>query len=232
MKDIKTVLADRKFSVFLILLGVFFWCPFWSFFNLCAIYIDENLDTAALYSNVSALPLIGTWLANFLSEVGEDGTRKLLGETISHTGYFIMIFQLFVSRVSEKFDGMKTFLFGLLIAAAGFVIIGAAAYTAPVIVILGIGIFALGEMIASPRIQEYITWIAPKEKAGLYMGTNFLSTGIGAAVGGLVYTPLSGYYVNIGNPEYIWFILAVHLIVGIGAIKLFIHKMGEFKELE
>ncbi len=231
MNDIKTVLADKKFSLFLVLLGVFFWCPFWSFFNLCAIFIDENLDTVALYQNVSALPLIGTWLANFLSEVGEDGTRKLLGETISHTGYFIMLFQLFVSGVAEKFDGMKTFIFGLLVSAIGFVIIGSAAYTAPVLVILGIGIFALGEMVASPRIQEYITWIAPKEKAGLYMGTNFLSTGIGAAVGGLVYTPLSGVFVKNGNPEYIWFVLAIHLIVGIGAIKLFIHKLGEFKEL-
>ena len=47
------------------------------------------------------------------------------------------------------------------------------------LVFLGIFLFAVGEMIASPRIQEYITWIAPKEKAGLYMGSNFLAVGIG-----------------------------------------------------
>ena len=41
-------------------------------------------------------------------------------------------------------------------------------------------------MISSPRIQEYITWIAPKEKAGLYMGSNFLAAGIGGALSGLL----------------------------------------------
>lgn len=227
--EMKIVLADTKFSIFLILLGIFFWCPFWSFFNVCALYIETHLDTATLYLNVKAV--LGTWVANFLSEVGEDGTRKLLGETISHTGYFIMIFQLIVSRVAEKYDGMNTFLVGIFIAALGFVIIGASAYLAPAIVILGIGIFAVGEMMASPRIQEYITWIAPKEKAGLYMGTNFLATGIGATVGGLLYTPLYGTFENMNKPEFIWFVLAAHSVVGILAIKIFIKKMGKFKEL-
>ena len=33
---------------------------------------------------------------------------------------------------------------------------------------LGILFVAIGEMVSSPRIQEYITWIAPKEKAGMF----------------------------------------------------------------
>ena len=49
-------------------------------------------------------------------------------------------------------------------------------------------------MISSPRIQEYITWIAPKEKAGLYMGSNFLATGIGGVTSGVIYTTLYGYF--------------------------------------
>ena len=111
-------------------------------------------------------------------------------------------------------------------------IIGFAKLTPPAIVLLGIAIFALGEMISSPRIQEYITWIAPKEKAGLYMGTNFLATGIGAAFSGVTYTTLYGYVRSVGHPEYVWYALAAHLIVGIGVIKLFTAKLGEFEELE
>jgi proton-dependent oligopeptide transporter, POT family len=48
--DIGTALSDVKFAAFLVLLGVFFWLPFWAFFNLCALYVDSDLDTAALYT--------------------------------------------------------------------------------------------------------------------------------------------------------------------------------------
>ncbi len=228
-KDIYTALSDYKFLLFLILLGVFFWIPFWSFFNLAAIYIDRNLDTVRLYMNIKSV--FGTGVANVLSRVEEDGTRKLLGETIAHTGWVIMVLQLFVSRVAEKFKGMPTFLFGLFISAIGFTIIGVAKPFPPALVLLGIVVFALGEMISSPRIQEYITWIAPKEKAGLYMGANFLATGIGA-FSGMIYTPLYGYFRSLGHPEWVWFAIAAHTIIGMIVIYIFTKTMGEFEELK
>jgi MFS family permease len=227
-KDIVIALSDYKFALFLLLLGIFFWIPFWAFFNLAAIYIDRTLDTARLFSNIKTI--LGSGIANFLSHE-ENGVRKLLGETIAHTGWIIMILQIFVSRVAEKFSGMPTFLFGLFIMAVGYVVIGMANISAPAIVILGIIIFALGEMISSPRIQEYITWIAPKEKAGLYMGCNFLATGIGA-FSGLIYTPLYGHFCDNGHPEWVWYVLAAHTLLGMLVIYVFTKIMGEFKELE
>ena len=98
------------------------------------------------------------------------------------------------------------------------------------LVFLGIFLFAIGEMISSPRIQEYIMWIAPKEKAGLYMGTNFLATFIGATLSG-IYTWVMGLYQDMGHPEYIMYTLTVHLILAILAIYLFTRTLGGFKEL-
>ncbi len=99
------------------------------------------------------------------------------------------------------------------------------------LVFLGIFLFAIGEMISSPRIQEYIMWIAPKEKAGLYMGTNFLATFIGAVFSGF-YTMLMGTYEKAGHPEYIMYTLAAHTILGILAIYLYTRAVGEFTELQ
>jgi len=229
-RDIWIALSDGKYLLFLILLGVFFWLPFWAFFNLAAIYIDKNLDTARLFMNVKSV--FGTSFANFLSHQTEDGTRKLLGETIAHTGYVIMLLQIFVSRVAERFRAIPTFLSGLFIMFAGFLVIGISHFTAPAMVLLGIALFALGEMLSSPRIQEYITWIAPKEKAGLYMGTNFLSTGLGGALSGVIYTSLYGYFRDGGHPDYVWYVLGLHMIVGLIAIHIFTRTLGEFKELE
>ena len=229
-RDIGTALADVKFSVFLLLLGVLFWLPFWSFFNLCALYVDSNLDTAQLYRGVRSI--FGQAFADFFSRQAEDGTRHILGETISHTGYIIMILQLGVSRVFERLRAMPSFMIGLVVAAAGLAVIGLARWGASSLVFLGILLFAVGEMITSPRIQEYITWIAPKEKAGLYMGSNFLAVMIGGFTSGFIYTTLYGRFNAAGAPERVWFVLAAHTLLAVVGFWLFVRIAGEFKEQE
>jgi dipeptide/tripeptide permease len=230
MKEIGIALRDIRFTLLLILLGIFFWLPFWAFFNLSAVYVDRNLDTARLYNDIRSV--FGTWFANVFSHKDDNGVRRILGETLSSTGYIIIFLQVLVSRISERFRAMPSFLVGLFMVTAGFLIIGIAKISAPSIVFLGIFIFAIGEMISSPRIQEYITWIAPKEKAGLYMGMNFLATMIGATLSGITYTALSGRFNDRGIPEYIWYVLAAHTAIGIIVLTVFTRIIGEFKEQE
>jgi dipeptide/tripeptide permease len=142
-----------------------------------------------------------------------------------------MIFQFMISAFFERFKALPTFFFGLMVAAFAFAVIGYAFVAAPALVLLGVLLFAIGEMVASPRIQEYITWIAPKEKAGLYMGMNFLAVMIGGGLSGF-YTYLYGVFDNMGQPDYVWYVLAAHTVVGIIIIFLFTKLWGEFKEQE
>jgi dipeptide/tripeptide permease len=230
MRDIGIALSDLKFATFLVLLGFFFWLPFWAFFNLCAIYVDRNIDTARLYLDLRGV--LGRGVADFLSHTDESGVRRILGETISHTGYIIMLVQVFISRWVEKFRAMPAFMVGLFVSAVGFGVLGLARTSAASLVFLGIFFFAVGEMIASPRIQEYITWIAPKEKAGLYMGANFLSVMIGGATSGVIYTTLYGRFRDAGHAEHVWYTLAVHMIVAVLVLWVFVRVAGEFKERE
>jgi dipeptide/tripeptide permease len=121
---------------------------------------------------------------------------------------------------------------GLGVAALGFFVLGQAAVSAAVLVFPGIFLFAVGEMVASPRIQEYITWIAPKEKAGLYMGSNFLAVGLGGATSGVTYTTLYGHVKDLGHPEYVWYALAAHFVLAIVVLNAFVKLFGEFREQE
>jgi dipeptide/tripeptide permease len=226
-KDIGIALSDIKFSSFLIILGLFFWLPFWAFFNVLAVYINDYLDTAALFAGVSGV--IGEGITKALISSNESGVWRINAEAISHTGYIIIIFQLLVSRVFEKRDAIKSFMIGLFIAALGFLSLAFSVTSFQGLVFLGVFLFAVGEMIASPRIQEYVMWIAPKEKAGLYMGTNFLATFIGAFSSG-IYTWIMGRYESAGHPEYIMYTLAVHILLGVLAIYLFTRKLGGFEE--
>ncbi len=227
-KDMGEALSDVKFLTFIILLGVFFWLPFWAFFNVLAVYIDVHLNTAVLYEGVSSI--IGTGITNIISS-NDGGIWKINAEAISHTGYIIIVFQIVISTIFEKRAAISSFLFGIFIAAAGFVVLGLSATMANELVFLGIFLFAIGEMISSPRIQEYIMWIAPKEKAGLYMGTSFLATFIGATLSG-IYTGVMGSFEEAGTPENIMYVLAIHSVVGILAIWIFTKTAGEFKELD
>jgi proton-dependent oligopeptide transporter, POT family len=229
-QDLGIALSDGKFLLFLFLLGVFFWLPFWGFFNMIGTYIDQNLDTANLYLAVQGV--LGTGIANFVSHVDEHGVRHILGESIGNTGMFIIVFQLVVSSVSQRFTAMPVFLTGLLTICLGFIVLALAKVIDPSFVFLGIFLFAVGEMMASPRIQEYITWIAPKEKAGLYMGSNFLATSVGGLFSGVAYTSLSGHFIGIGHPEYTWFLLGAHIFIGAVAIFIFTKTLGEFKEMD
>ncbi|MBK8975853.1 MAG: MFS transporter [Planctomycetes bacterium] len=228
LAEIGTVLKDAKFTIFLALLGAFFWVPFWAFFNLCALYVDSNLDTAALYGSIRSV--FGTGVANFFSEE-TDGVRRVLGETISHTGWIIMLLQIPVSYVFERFRPMPSFLFGLAVCSAGFVVIGMAKADSAWLVFPGIALFAIGEMISSPRIQEYITWLAPKEKAGLYMGTNFLAVAVGA-FSGVLYTSLYGSFGKGGHPEHVWYVLAGHMALAIVVFTVFRKVAGDFRTHE
>ncbi len=226
--DLRKVLSDKKFMLFIVLLGVFFWLPFWAFFNVLAVYINDYLNTAELYLSVKSV--LGAGITNIISSSSEGGW-KINAEAIAHTGYIIIVFQLLVSKTFEKRSAIPSFMFGLLMAAIGFVVLGFSVTSAGSLVFLGVFLFAIGEMISSPRIQEYIMWIAPKEKAGLYMGANFLATFIGATLSG-IYTWLMGSFEESGHPEYIMYTLAAHTILGILAIYIFTKTVGEFKELE
>ena len=64
-KDMGEVLSDYKYLIFIILLGVFFWMPFWAFFNVLAVYIEDYLNTATLYLDVKSV--LGAGITNIIS---------------------------------------------------------------------------------------------------------------------------------------------------------------------
>lgn len=226
--DLGAVLSDKKFMLFIILLGVFFWLPFWAFFNVLAVYINDYLNTASLYQSLRSV--LGSGITSIVSN-NTDGVWRVNAEAIANTGYIIILFQIAISKTFEKRPAIPSFMLGMFIAAVSFVVLGLSAVSFNALVFLGVFLFAVGEMISSPRIQEYILWIAPKEKAGLYMGANFLATFIGATLSG-IYTGLMGTFEEAGNPEYIMYTLAAHILLGIVAIFIFTKFAGAYKELE
>lgn len=117
----------------------------------------------------------------------------------------IVIFQVLVSYLIGFIAPLTAMIIGILIAAVG---IGMAAWTySGWLVTLAITLFAFGEMMASPKSQEYVGRIAPEQKVGMYMGYYFWAIALGYIFGGRLSGELYGSLArDLGRPDIMWMI--------------------------
>ncbi len=172
-----TVLKDSKFVMFLIImLGM--WTMYMQLFFTLPIYITQWIDTDGLYNSLPEF-LAGIFGAS------ENGLGIIRPEMmINIPAFTIIAFQVFMSNRLKNLSPIISMIFGIFFIAAGFSIMSFS--MAGITIILGAVVLAFGEMASSPRIQEYISRIAPKEKVALYMGYSFLPVAGGNLLGGLL----------------------------------------------
>ncbi len=120
----------------------------------------------------------------------------------------IIVFQILVSFIIQRWKPFPVLVVGTIVAGTG-IALGSVALTG-FLVIVAIVVFAFGEMIASPKSQEYVARIAPKDKVALFMGYYFVSFALGNLFGGI----MSGWgYQRIArdanNPELMWILFGL-----------------------
>ncbi len=171
-----TILKDIRFDLFLLIITGM-WMMYMQIFFTLPIYITEWINTSDLYNSSSIIAAIfGTT---------ENGTGIIRPEMILNIpALTIIIFQVFMSNRLKNIHPVKSMIFGISIIAVGFFIFSYS--TLGTLLVAGIVILAFGEMASSPRIQEYISRIAPKDKVALYMGYSFLPVAGGNIFGGLL----------------------------------------------
>ena len=202
------VLGNLKFVFFLVFVGLF-WFLYVQLYNLMPLflrYIDPNAPVE-IYT-----------LANPV---------------------MIVCFQLLLTRMVKKWTPVKSILFGVGVTTAGMLLnvlpalllpdltrkaslLGLALPAAGMVLIVSIASMAVGEMMASPRIYEYIGAIAPKGQEGLYLGYANLPIAIGSFFGGPLGGRLFEHFISDPvragepiNPVAMWLIIA-----GIGVVSM------------
>ena len=104
--------------------------------------------------------------------------------------------------------------------------LGLAIPFAGIFILLSIASMATGEMMASPRIYEYLGSIAPKGQEGLFMGYASLPIALATIVGGTIGGKMFEHYISdpprpagADNTVRMWLIIAgigVLSIIGLG----------------
>ncbi|RLD83570.1 MAG: MFS transporter [Bacteroidetes bacterium] len=168
--NIWTAVKDMKLLVFLIIM-VGFWTMFNQLFYTLPNFIDQWVNTSVIYNSLADIsPALAAAIG---TEQGTIAPEML----VNLDAGAIILFQVLISTLVMKWRPINAIITGISITAIG---IGVAFGTGNgFYLILGIFIFAIGEMASSPKFTEYVGRIAPRNKEALYMGTSFLPVAAG-----------------------------------------------------
>ena len=168
--NIWEAIKDSRLSVLLVIM-VGFWTMFNQLFYTLPTFIEDWINTKALHNSIAE---VSPWIASAMSGGGDSVNPEML---INLDAGSIILFQLIVSYFVLRIRHVSAMITGFIIAAIG---IGVTFYTGNgLYTILGIMIFAIGEMMTNPTFSSFIALISPKGKEALYMGTYFLPIFLG-----------------------------------------------------
>ncbi len=188
--DAIITLCDLRFVVFLAICSAFYFM-FMQVTDQMTIFIAQWVDT------------------NDVARTFADWTgMKFFADMAAHGGQFnpewivnvdagsIILLVVLVSYFMGKIPPILAMTIGMFVACVGF--IWAGMMTTGWSCVLGIFVFALGEMACGPKLSEYVGLIAPPEKKALYMGYSNIPFAFGWTganlIGGPVYDLLSNKY--------------------------------------
>lgn len=181
--DTISTLKDKNFLIFL---GIFsgFWFMFMQLWDLLPNFIDEwvtSKDIAPFFAAISP----GNVLAS-----GNVKPEML----INIDAFAIILLMIPIAWMTGKFHPMVALIGGMIVSVVAFVFAGVT--QVGMVVALAIFIFAIGEMMCSPKFSEYIGLTAPPDKKALYMGYSNIPFAVGWGLGNFI----SGFlYESLGS---------------------------------
>ena len=192
-----------------------FWVLYFQMFDSVLWYVRAYVDAAPLNNTLNAL----------LGGMGLPPNWRFDIEhvTVINAGTIILL-QLLVSKIVKNTKALPTMIFGIFLGTVGMAIL--AINTSIWTLLLGIGIFSVGEMTAHPKFISYIGQTAPRDKVAMYMGYIFLYGVIGSSIGGVLGANLYVTFVDeLNRPKTLWLIfsmIGVATIIGLWLYNRFI----------
>lgn len=169
-KEIFFVLKDFKFIFLIFIYSIGFWVLYFQMYDSVLWYFKD-------YINMEPVNKFINNIFNINFHFNEAHITVL-------NAFTIILLQIFVSKIVNKFNALPTMIAGIFIAISGMFLFGF--FHSPYTFILGVFIFSIGEMVAHPKFISYISQIAPEDKKALYMGFLFLYGVIGSGIGGIL----------------------------------------------
>lgn len=174
-------ILNMRLVIFIVIMSGF-WLMFMQLFDMLPNFIVDWVDSSKM---VAALH-IPDWMLQANSPRAPQLSQEWM---INFNAGFIIVAVVFVSWLVSRMRRVTSILLGITIGSIGLVFAGFT--TSGYLCMLGILTFSVGEMLASPKMNEYLGVIAPEGQKGLYMGYANIPVavgwGYGSLLGGQVY---------------------------------------------
>lgn len=139
------------------------------------------------------------------------------GILFSLNGILIVLFQLRLTALAERFAKPLVMAASMVCYAVGYLVIVALGGPGPTVLpglALTIGLVTLGEILLFPVEPAFVSDLSPIAHRGRYQGLFLAATGLGSAVG----PPLGGYCLDVAPGAPLWLLTAASL--GLAALAL------------
>jgi proton-dependent oligopeptide transporter, POT family len=168
-------LVRPKLFVFILLMSGF-WLMFMQLFDMLPNFIVDWVDSSSIVRTLH--------LPAFFTTRTSRGVMVAQEWMINANAGLIVLCVVWVSWLVARMHRVQSILLGIVLASIGLVAAGL--NTSGWLCILGILFFSVGEMLASPKMNEYLGVIAPEGEKALYMGYANMPLAVGWAYGSLL----------------------------------------------
>ena len=154
-----------------------FWFLFNSLFDVLPIHIAEWVDTSVIVTSLFGTEGTSNGILQFWLGLDNTGTKVMPEGMLNLNAGMIMTSCFLVAALTAKYRITTAMLAGCLLSILAFVFIGAT--NTAWMIVLAIVMFSFGEMMISPKKNEFMGNIAPEGKKAMYLGFVMLPQGIG-----------------------------------------------------
>jgi len=156
-----------------------FWFLFHQIFDMLPNFVDDWVDSSKLLAVLGHALGKESWI-----QEASQGVQIPQERLLNLNAILIMTTMWIFAWASGKIRVLLSTALGMALATGSllFLIGGASVWT----VLLAIVVFTVGEMLSSPKKQEYMTELAPPGKRALFLGYANMPDGIGWVLGSLV----------------------------------------------
>nr|ACO70885.1 major facilitator superfamily MFS_1 [uncultured Verrucomicrobiota bacterium] len=156
-----------------------FWALFASQF-LCALVFSQ-------FASSYALEITGRHI-----HFGHLQPEQVFGALIGWNGMLVMLLELPITRITQRFHPRRVMCIGYLLIGLGFASNG---FTSTLLgLVIGMTVFTIGEMLSMPMVSTWVAYLAPESMRGRYMGALSTSWNGAGMIGPLIGLSLFGFH--------------------------------------
>lgn len=192
-ESVKELVKPHVWTYLLIFSG--FWFMLYSLYDVLPNHIQDWVDTRSLVGAVRSV-LGDGFVTSTLIVMNKERTEILPEGMINIDAAIIMTTCFLFAALSGRMKATTSMVIGTLLSALAMVLFGRSPLVS--FTVIAITVFAVGEMLSSPKFSEFIGNFAPADKKAMYIGFSHVPIAIGSSIEGKLGPSL---YEALGSKE-------------------------------